>query len=239
MSHFTKLPGHFLWLSTGLLATLLCVIACKEQKRTSTKQEAATIEVIDEEAIHSLGVNTGVLADMEKAISSGEYPNIHSVLILKGGKLIYERYFPGNDEHWGDDLGQVQNSRERLHDVRSISKSVVSTCIGLAIAQGKIKDVHQKVFDLLPEYSQYSTGPKSDLTLEHLLTMTSGFEWNEDLPYSDPENSEIKMTSSPDPIAYVLSRPLESDPGKAWKYNGGTTQLLAAILEKKTGRKVY
>lgn len=238
MSHFTKLPGHFLWLSTGLLATLLCVIACKEQKRTSTKQEAATIEVIDEEAIHSLGVNTGVLADMEKAISSGEYPNIHSVLILKGGKLIYERYFPGNDEHWGDDLGQVQNSRERLHDVRSISKSVVSTCIGLAIAQGKIKDVHQKVFDLLPEYSQYSTGPKSDLTLEHLLTMTSGFEWNEDLPYSDPENSEIKMTSSPDPIAYVLSRPLESDPGKAWKYNGGTTQLLAAILEKKTGRKV-
>src|SRR4030095_13390692 len=51
-------------------------------------------------------------------------------------------------------------------------------------------------------------------------------------------NSEIKMTRSADPIAYVLSQPMDFPPGQVWKYNGGTTQLLAAIIKKKTGKQV-
>ncbi|MEX0287628.1 MAG: serine hydrolase domain-containing protein, partial [Flavobacteriaceae bacterium] len=140
----------------------------------------------------------------------------------------------GEDEIWGDSLGVIQHGKEKLHDVRSISKSVVSSCIGLAIEQGKIRDVNQKIFDFFPEYSNYNVGQKSALTIKHLLTMTSGLEWNEDVPYTDPENSEIQMTSSPDPMEFVLSRPLEVGPGEVWKYNGGTTQLLAAIIKKTT-----
>lgn len=175
---------------------------------------------------------------MEDAIRNNEYPNFHSVLILKEGKLIYENYFPGYDELWGDSLGIVQNSRLRLHDIRSVSKSIVSACVGLAIEEGFIENVNQRIFDFFPEYSQFDTGMRSKLTIEHLLTMTSGLEWNEDIPYSNPENSEIRMTNSPDPIEFILSRPVLTEPGKIWNYNGGTTQLLAVIIKKTSGLEI-
>lgn len=216
---------------------IVLILGCGRQKSdpSGASDQHKTIETV---APGVMGVNQSVLVAMEKAIDSQEYPNIHSILIAKNGKLVYENYFQGRDELWGDSLGIVQHSKDRLHDVRSISKSVVSACVGLAIEQGRIKDVDQRVFDFFPEYAKYDTGQKSNLTLKHLLTMTSGLEWNEDVPYSDPENSEIRMTASPDPMEYVLSRPMEVAPGKVWKYNGGTTQLLAAIIKKTTGLQI-
>lgn len=68
--------------------------------------------------------------------------------------------------------------------------------------------------------------------------MSSGFKWNEDVPYNNPENSEVLMTKSPNPIKYVLSQPILKKPGSEWRYNGGTVQLLAAIIEKATGKKI-
>ncbi|WP_430966546.1 serine hydrolase domain-containing protein [Spongiimicrobium sp. 2-473A-2-J] len=220
-----------------LNAFVILILGCGRQKPTNSEENSIqeTIETVTPKA---MGMDSAILAAMEKAIASQEYPNIHSVLISKDGKLIHENYFQGRDELWGDSLGIVQHGKEKLHDVRSISKSVVSTCVGLVIEQGKIADVQQKVFDFFPEYAKYNVGLKSDLTLEHLLTMTSGLEWNEDVPYSDPENSEIQMTASPNPMEYVLSRPMEAPPGKVWKYNGGTTQLLAAIIKKTTGLQI-
>ena len=184
------------------------------------------------------GMNADSLNQLTGQIVSGFYPNIHSLLIYKDGKLVYEKYFPGKDQEWGKDLGVIEHNINNLHDVRSISKSIVSACIGIAIAQDKIKSVNQKVFDFFPQYAAYDTGMKKELSIKHLLTMTSGLEWNEEVPYNNPENSEIQMTNSADPIEFVLSRRNTSVPGKEWKYNGGTTQLLAAIIEKVSGKKV-
>jgi len=169
---------------------------------------------------------------MTQAIAQQEYPNIHSVLIVKNKKLVYEKYFPGTDEIWGTSIGMVNHSKDSLHDVRSISKSIISACIGIAIAQGKIKDEHQKVWEFFPEYADLNTAEKSSLTIHHLLTMTSGLEWNENIPYTNPANSEIQMSDSEDPIRYVLGRPMIAAPGTVWNYNGGCTQVLAAILFK-------
>jgi CubicO group peptidase (beta-lactamase class C family) len=187
---------------------------------------------------HAQVIDSSIIREMESVIENGTYPNIHSVLISYKNELVYEKYWAGNDEKWGDDLGMTIHSKERLHDVRSISKSIVSACIGIAIQQGKIKSVHEKVFDFFPEYAKYDTGMKSMLTIKHLLTMSSGFTWNEEVPYDDPENSETRMTRSANQAEYVLSQPMDYPPGKVWKYNGGTTQLLAAIIEKTTGMKV-
>ena len=151
---------------------------------------------------------------------------------------MYEKYWTGNDNEWGTDLGIRNFTKDSLHDIRSISKSIVSACVGIAIQQGKIKTVEQRVFDFFPEYAKLDTGLISPLTIQHLLTMSSGLVWNEDIPYDNPENSEIRMTRSPNQVEYVLSQPFEQPPGKVWKYNGGTTQLLAAIIEKTTGKKV-
>jgi len=183
-------------------------------------------------------LNSAITRSMEAAVENGTYPNIHSVLIAYHDKLVYENYWKGKDEHWGKDLGIAIHAKDSLHDIRSISKSVVSACVGIAIRQGKIKSVDQKVFSFFPEYAKLDTGLKSLLTIKHLLTMSSGFAWNEDVPYDNPENSEIRMIRSPNQAEYVLSQPMEFPPGMVWKYNGGTTQLLAAIIEKTTGEKI-
>jgi len=187
---------------------------------------------------NSKGFSQNKLTEMENSILRGEYPNIHSVLISKDEDLIYEHYFPGKDELWGNNLGVIDHHRDSLHDVRSVSKSIVSACIGIAIDQGRIKDVHQSIFDFFPEYAEYNTGKKSKLTIHHFLTMTTGFEWNEDVPYDDPLNSEIQMTGSSDPIKYVFSQPLVNEPGISWKYNGGTTQVLAELIERTSGDQI-
>lgn len=68
--------------------------------------------------------------------------------------------------------------------------------------------------------------------------MSSGLKWNEEVPYDNPENSEVGMARSSNPVEYVLRQPMESVPGKLWKYNGGTTQLLASIIQKTTGKRI-
>ena len=220
-----------------LLATLLFGTACREVNQPLSVQNSDSAIFMPGDP-GSAGMDADLLQQMEQAIERGEYPNMHSVLIYKSGQLVFENYFPGRDEIWGDSLGVIPHSREALHDIRSVSKSVVSACIGLAVEQGHIESVDQSVFDFFPEYVEYKTGLRSRITISHLLSMTSGIRWNEDVPYSDPENSEILMTASPDPMEYVLSRPMDTVPGLVWQYNGGTTQLLAAIIEKTTGQQI-
>ena len=69
--------------------------------------------------------------------------------------------------------------------------------------------------------------------------MTSGLKWNEDIPYDNRENSEIQMNRSGDVIGFVLSRELISEPGTVWQYNGGTTELLAEIIKRVTGKSIH
>jgi CubicO group peptidase (beta-lactamase class C family) len=209
------------------------------QADCSTKKQSTVIdEGIQLSSMSAEGIDSTTIHSLDSAIQKGIYPNIHSLLIARNNKLVYEKYWNGKDEDWGANLGITIHAKDSLHDIRSISKSIVSACIGIALKQGRIKSVEQKIFSFFPEYIKLDTGLKSGLSIKHLLTMSSGIAWNEDVPYDNPENSEIKMTGSPDPIAYVLSQPLDFPPGKVWKYNGGTTQLLAAIIEKTTGKPV-
>ncbi len=187
--------------------------------------------------LKEVGIDEKIINMMEDSITAGNYPNIHSVLILRNNKLLYENYFPGNDEIRGTEfLDVIQHHRDTLHDIRSVTKSVVGTALLIALGQGKIKSVHQKVFDFFPEYAEYNTGMKRDLTINHLLNMTAGIEWDE--VKSDTTNYERRMNRSADGIGFVLSLPLVDTPGKKYHYNGGCTQLIAAIVQKATGMPV-
>ncbi|MEM8889125.1 MAG: serine hydrolase, partial [Bacteroidota bacterium] len=217
---------------------LVNLTACRETN-TQLKQKTSQTDEFLRGTYSEQRIDSVKIMQMDQAIEQSDFPNIHSVLIYKDQKLVHEKYFKGEDEIWGDPQGIISHAAEDLHDVRSISKSVVSDCIGIAVQRGLIDSVGQNVFDFFPEYIQYKTGLKENLTLEHLLNMSSGLKWNEDVPYNDPENSEIQMTSSPDPIAFILSRPMEHPPGTVWNYNGGTTQLLASIIEKLSGKDVH
>jgi CubicO group peptidase (beta-lactamase class C family) len=219
------------------LFTLLIFVfgSCTQDEN---KQPELTEEGFALVSMTDAGIDSAIINKIDTAIRNGTYPNIHSLHIVRNNKLVYEKYWPGKDESWGNDLGIRIHERDSLHDIRSISKSIVSACVGIAIQQGKIKSIDQKVFDFFPEYKKLDTGLISSLTIKHLLTMSSGLVWNEEVPYDNPENSEIKMIRSSNPVEFVLSQPLEFPPGQVWKYNGGTTQLLAAIIEKTTGEKI-
>jgi CubicO group peptidase (beta-lactamase class C family) len=202
------------------------------------KRAVTTNDGLETGSLAAANIDSVRLLQMAGEIEKGNFPNIHSVLIARHNKLVFEKYWPGKDEVWGQDKGVIPHGPNDLHDIRSVSKSIVSACVGIAISQGKIKSVDQKVFAFFPEFSKYDTGWKSQLTIQHLLTMTSGLTWNEDVPYDNPENSEAQMIKSSNQIEFVLSRSMYAEPGKVWKYNGGTTQLLAAIIEKVSGKRV-
>lgn len=219
-------------------AIALLHIYCNQLETSSSDSRADIEEGIHTATFMEAGMDSIQIGKMTSAITTGEYPNIHSVLIAKDGKLVYEQYFPGKDEILGNSRGVVAHHKDSLHDVRSVTKSIVSACIGIAVAEGKIKSIDQLVWDYFPQHKNLKSGEKSNLTIKHLLTMTSGLEWNENIPYTDPANSEIQMDQSPDPIQFVLSRKLVQNPGVAWNYNGGTTQVLAAIIKKATGEEV-
>ena len=218
----------------------LCVLAieCGAQNPVINKRPVDLHDGINTAQMATVGINADTINELTDKINAGYYPNIHSLLIYKSGYLVYENYFPGRDEKWGVSTGLTKHGINDLHDLRSVTKSVVSTCVGIAISQGKIKSIDEKVFDFFKEYDYLDTGLKKDLTIRHLLNMSSGFKWNEDVPYNNPENSEVLMTNSPDPVKYIFSQPIVKNPGAEWRYNGGTVQLLAAIIEKATGKKL-
>jgi CubicO group peptidase (beta-lactamase class C family) len=182
-------------------------------------------------------IDFSLIQAMQTAIENGTYPNIHSVLISRNNKLLYEHYWIGKDRKDGKDLGVILHGADSLHAIQSITKTIVSACIGIALEQGKIKNIDEKIFNYFPVYSVQDTGLKAEIIIKDLLTMTPGFKWNEE-DYSDPANDENQMGIASDPVAYILSRPMAFASGKVFTYNGGATQLLAAIVEKSTGKPI-
>jgi CubicO group peptidase (beta-lactamase class C family) len=182
----------------------------------------------------SAGVDPVRLAALTGSIRACPELEVHAILIERDGKLIYEEYFDGFDEKWGQPLGRISMTAETRHDLRSVTKSVVSALVGIALNEGAIPSLDQPIVRWFPEYPELNTPDRKRVTLAHVLTMTSGFEWNEQVPYNDPRNDEIRMTRDPEPLRYALSRPFAVAPGSDYNYNGGLTQVMAAVLVRAT-----
>lgn len=220
-----------------LLFLLLVSFSRLSFSQPIAKKVSVNEEDIPVSSMKNENMDPVMIQNLVYAIHKGVYPNIHSLLIARNGKLVYEKYFDGY-ELIESDPPLKHFTKDNLHDLRSVSKSFTSACIGIAIAQGKIKTVDQRVFDFFPEYSKQDTGLKSAMTIKHLLMMASGLLWDENIPYTNNENTEIQMDDSGDPLTFILERPMHDTAGKVWNYSGGATQLLACILEKATGEKL-
>ena len=183
-----------------------------------------------------VGLDPARLAALTASIRAWPELGVHAILIERAGHLVYEEYFDGFDQRWGEPLGRVSMSRETLHDLRSVTKSVVSALVGIALGAGAIKTLDEPVTMWFPEYADLNTAERRRITLARVLGMTSGLEWNEELPYTDPRNDEIRMTRDPEPLRYALSRPFVHEPGSEFTYNGGSTQVLAAVVARATKR---
>jgi CubicO group peptidase (beta-lactamase class C family) len=192
--------------------------------------------------LDEVGIDAEALIEAVERIRDGTYQDVHGILIVKDGKLVFEEYFSGytwayDDAEFKGEL--VDFGMDTTHNLASVTKSFTSVLVGIAIDQGFIGSVDEKVFSFFPEYADLSDERKSAITLEHLLTMTSGLEWNEmELPYSDTRNDLVQLFIVSDPIEYILAKPAVSEPGTRWYYNGGGTNILGEVIRETTGMRI-
>jgi CubicO group peptidase (beta-lactamase class C family) len=187
------------------------------------------------------GFAPDLAARLDKLVADKRAWNLHGVVVVRNGRLVLERYFEAEDNARGRDLGKVAFKPDTLHDMRSVSKSIVGLLYGIALAQGKVPAPETSLYAAFPEYADLAAGAGRDrLTLHHVLSMTMGTDWDESsLPYSNPANSEIAMDQAPDRYRYILERRVVMEPGKRWTYCGGATALLARLISKGTGKPLH
>jgi CubicO group peptidase (beta-lactamase class C family) len=186
-----------------------------------------------------MAMNNRLENELGKAFESGQLPGLHSVLIMHKGEILAEQYFPGEDECWGKVLGIVQPDASSLHDLRSVTKSVVSLLYGIALSDGLVPKLDEGLTAQFPEYGDLAADPaRRGILVRHALTMQMGTEWSEDLPYTDPRNSEIAMERAADRHRFALDRPMVGEPGGDWTYNGGATAIIACLIAKGVGKPI-
>ena len=184
------------------------------------------------------GLDPATLCAVVPRFADWRQADVHGIVVVRHGRLAFEHYFPGSDSLYGVVNLDTTFDAETLHDVRSVTKSVTSLCLGIAIDRGWVKSVDAPVLSFSPEWAEFDTPEKRRITLRHLLTMSAGFDWNEMISYADPANSEVRMNRAPDPYRFVLEQPVVSPPGEVYNYSGGDTTLIAAALKTATGRSI-
>jgi CubicO group peptidase (beta-lactamase class C family) len=188
-------------------------------------------------APESVGFAGTTLCPMVKWLDDGKQSKVHAVLVARHGTLVFEAYFSGNDEHWGQAVGEVAFGPETKHDERSVTKGVVALVLGIAIDRGWVKGVDEPVLSFFPEYADLRTPEKDRITLRHLLTMSAGLEWHElDTPYTADANSENRMDNASDPYRYALEQKVVAPPGQVWNYSSGSSEVIGGVLRKATGK---
>lgn len=199
-----------------------------------TSAEPSSSSVSTAEA---LGFDPAIKRKLLAGIESGLLRDLHVVLAARSGSAFLEHYMQGNDEEWGRPLGQVAFDAGALHDLRSVTKSIVSLIYGIALDRGLVPPLEATLLAQFPEYADLAVDPaRARITIGHALTMTLGMEWDENRPYSDPLNSEIAMELAPDRYRFVLDRPIIAEPGSRWIYSGGSVALIGAIIARGTGQ---
>lgn len=174
---------------------------------------------------------------LAQAEQDGKVSGLHALLVSRSGKLVVEHYEPGIDEALGRPLGTVAFAPDVLHDLRSVSKSVVGLLYGIALAEGKVPPPEARLYDQFPEYPDLAAQSGRDrLTILHVLSMTLGLDWDElSIPYGDQRNAETAMEAAPDRFRFILERPIVGEPGVKWTYCGGATALIGRLIAKGTG----
>ena len=209
----------------------------------------------------SQSMNADSLQAFDNAIASGRYGYIDGMIIIRHGKLVYQKAYQHDyDKIYGDsakkksglnslDHGGPYNyynawwhpyyRRGELHSLQSVTKTITSVIIGVATARKEFPDLSTTVLSFFDTTQVKNIDDrKRRMNIRHLLTMTAGFNWNENLHYSDPKNDCTQMEASFDWIQYVIDKPMAVEPGQSFNYNSGASQLLAYIFRKATGKDI-
>ena len=201
------------------------------------------------------GLDPAGLEMLDAEFAAGDHGYVDSVLIVKNGHVVFERAYTHDYEllfegvedqtpgpyNYYDPAWHPYHKQGPLHTMQSVSKSVTSALIGIAIRRGEIPGVDVRALPYFHEFSLGEPDPRWEaLTLKHLLTMTAGIAWDEStVAYTDPANTCAGMERSDDWVQFVLDQPMTDDPGARFVYNSGATVLLAQVIKEATGLEAH
>ena len=154
-------------------------------------------------------------AGLAKAVKEVKDQNLHSFVLVRNGYIVAEGY----SKEWDED---------RLHPMYSVTKSFTAAACGMAIGEELLTGVGHKLGEFYPEIQHEQS--KAEITVEQLLSMSSGLEWD-----NRGERSSVEMADSPDWVQYVLDRHMRFQPGSAFQYNNGNAHLLSGLLQRAIG----
>ena len=237
-SHWRSLAGRTAttrsrWIRL-LVAGLGCVLAAactspERQEPTATTQAAAPIQRDywptagwRTAAPAEQGMDPAVLNDLDAIVPAG-YPSVRSVLVVRHGYLVIERYRQDIEASDG-------------HDVRSVTKSFVSALVGIALRDRQLQGLDQTVEELLADHLPATADPRlRQVTVEQLLTMSSGLA-GDDASLGGDDRIVERMFQSRDWVRHILGRRVDSIPGEDAAYSSATSHLLSAIVADATGQ---
>jgi CubicO group peptidase (beta-lactamase class C family) len=180
-----------------------------------------------------VGISLGPLADLIRRLRSLPDTLVHGILIIKDRKLVFEEYFRGIKYTGGE---TIQFDRNTLHNIASITKTVTSALLGIAVDRGLIERVDLPAHTFFPEIEAFQSDGKDAITLEHLITMSSGLQWDQSTyDLRDPRNDIVLFYKAPDPIEYYVSRPLIATPGTSFAYSEASINTVARAIERTSG----
>jgi CubicO group peptidase (beta-lactamase class C family) len=170
--------------------------------------------------LYKSGLNKASLDELMQKMLDGTYKNVHSILIMKDNKLVFEEYF-------------YEHNKQKLHEMRSASKSFISALAGIAVEQGYIKSINETVLSYFPEYTfKKDLEAKKQMTIKHLLTNTSGLDCDTYNPKAYGNESEMGYTD--DWIQYSLDLPMIDSAGGKGQYCSSNPIIMGRIIEKAT-----
>jgi CubicO group peptidase (beta-lactamase class C family) len=162
------------------------------------------------------GMDAGKLALMLDAVRQQNL-DLHSLLVIRNGYIVSETYFGSN-------------APDTRHEMWSVTKSFIATLVGIAIDKGLIAGVERPVGDFYPDRSFANwDSAKQAMTLENILTMTTGLDWTEE------DATFRKLYVSRDWVKFVMDEPMRSQPGSEFLYCSGCSHLLSAIIQRQSG----
>lgn len=173
----TMLVGALLGLVlTAAMASTVAAAECSVPDSRDDGWQVATPE--------SVGIDGATLCPLADRFEEWKEANLHGVLVIRRGKLVYERYFTGFDRLHATGASTVTFNAETKHDLRSMTKSFTALVIGAAAGRGWL-DVDQPVLTFFPDFADLRSSEKDQVTVRHLLMMASGLEWNDDPPFTN------------------------------------------------------
>ncbi|WP_372644999.1 serine hydrolase domain-containing protein [Ancylomarina sp.] len=206
---------------------ILSFVGCKTKNECSYQKPIDRNDGLNVSTLEENKLDTAIFNKLNHDICKGKYGNIHSLLVIENKDLVIEQYY----NNWEND---------RLHILASNTKSFNSLLIGVAIEHGYIKGVDQRMLDFFPEYENLKKDSlKNKITIKDLLTMTSGFQWDEQsLPLTDSNNMGRQMDQTEDWLKSSLELSMDTVPGTKYVYSGPNTIILSEIIKRSTGKNI-